>query len=264
MKRTLLFSFKLFRREEPSLYLPIIMYTKQSTIIEHVKETLEQAYKRENCDRPFTTLTFAQSLDGSIAAQPGTTLKLSNTYSQTMTHQLRAIHDAILVGVSTVSADDPQLTVRLVEGENPRPIIVDSHLRFPLQAKLLQKQCISPIIATTMEACHKKETQLKDAGAQILRLPTQENGRVNLSALLSRLRRMDIQTVMVEGGARIITSFLAARLVDQFVLTISPVFVGGLRAVNPLGDLPIDRMPRLKNMHYQLLSENLIIRGDFV
>src|SRR5262249_3832268 len=84
--------------------------------------------------RPFVTLSYAQSVDGSIAARPGQPLALSGAQSMTLTHQLRVAHDAILVGIGTVLADNPRLTVRLVEGKNPQPIVADSHLRFPLSA----------------------------------------------------------------------------------------------------------------------------------
>ena len=87
--------------------------------------------------RPFVTLSYAQSLDGSIAARRGATTPISGPDALRLTHQLRAHHDAILVGIGTVLADDPQLTVRLVAGPNPQPVIVDSRLRLPLTARLL-------------------------------------------------------------------------------------------------------------------------------
>ena len=85
-------------------------------------------------DRPYTTLAYAQSLDGSIAATPGRTLHLSNALSRTMTHHLRARHDAILVGINTVLTDNPRLTVRLTAGRHPRPVVIDGCLRMPLGA----------------------------------------------------------------------------------------------------------------------------------
>src|SRR5512133_2370683 len=87
--------------------------------------------------RPLVTLSYAQSLDGSLAAQRGTPLALSGPQSMELTHRLRAAQDAILVGIGTVLSDNPRLTVRLVEGSQPQPVILDSHLRFPLNANLL-------------------------------------------------------------------------------------------------------------------------------
>ena len=88
--------------------------------------------------RPLVTLSYAQSLDGSIARERGKPLALSGPESMRLTHQLRAAHDAILVGIGTVLADDPQLTVRLVEGKSPIPVILDSRLAISPTARLFQ------------------------------------------------------------------------------------------------------------------------------
>jgi 3,4-dihydroxy 2-butanone 4-phosphate synthase/GTP cyclohydrolase II len=88
--------------------------------------------------RPFVTLAYAQSLDGSLAARRGEPLSLSGLESQKLTHRLRASHSAILVGISTLLADDPQLNVRLVEGENPQPVVLDSRLRTRFKARVFQ------------------------------------------------------------------------------------------------------------------------------
>ncbi len=102
-------------------------------------------------ERPYVTLSYAQSLDGSITARRGEPLAISGPESLEMTHRLRAEHDAILVGIGTLLADDPRLSVRLVAGADPQPIIVDSRLRFPLNARILLDGR-SPWIATTEEA----------------------------------------------------------------------------------------------------------------
>lgn len=237
------------------------MFVKQSEIIEHVAETIHQA--PSNCNHPFITLSFAQSLDGSLTAQPGTFLQISGPQSHAMTHQLRAMHEAILVGINTVLVDNPRLNVRLVEGKDPRPVIVDSHLRIPLQAKLLQRPDMSPIIATTVQAPQEKETRLREIGAEVLRLPEREDDRVSLPHLLVQLKKMGIHTLMVEGGARIITSFLAARLANQLVLTISPMFVAGVRAVQSLDNIKAEHRPRLNNVHYEIFANDIVMRGDF-
>ena len=88
--------------------------------------------------RPLVSLSYAQSLDGSLAARRGSPLLLSGKASMQLTHRLRASHDAILVGIGTILADDPQLTVRLVQGPQPQPVILDSHLRLPPNARVFQ------------------------------------------------------------------------------------------------------------------------------
>jgi riboflavin-specific deaminase-like protein len=177
----------------------------------------------------------------------------------TLTHQLRTGHDAILVGIGTVLADDPRLTVRLVAGPDPQPIIVDSQLRLPLTARLLTEHPRKPIVATTATADPRRAAALQDAGAQVVRLPGTGNGRVSLPALLDWLYQSGLHRLMVEGGANIITSFLAAQLVDRLVITVAPLLVGGLNAV---GNLNGSGLPQLKNLHTQWLGKDMILSGD--
>lgn len=209
--------------------------------------------------RPFVTLSYAQSLDGSITRQRGQPMALSGQESLTLTHQLRTSHDAILVGIGTVLADDPRLTVRLVPGPDPQPIIVDSQLRLPLTAKLLTKHPRKPIIATTKTADPQKEASLQEAGATVVRLPATASGQVSLPHLLACLPKHSIHSLMVEGGAGIITSFLAGQLVDRLVITVAPLLVGGLNAV---GNLNGHGLPQLKNPHTQWLGKDMILSGD--
>ena len=110
-------------------------------------------------DTPFVTLAYAQSLDGSIAAYPGVPLAISGPVSMGITHRLRARHQAILVGIGTVLADDPRLNVRLVPGKNPQPVVLDNQLRFPLKARLLQGEK-KPWIMTSKQASSHKANAL--------------------------------------------------------------------------------------------------------
>ena len=105
--------------------------------IEEILSGVADHRQRTGC--PFVTLSYAQSLDGCIVAQPGQPLALSGAQSLILTHKLRAAHDAILVGIGTVLADNPRLDVRLAPGPDPQPVVVDSRLRFPLNANLLQQ-----------------------------------------------------------------------------------------------------------------------------
>ncbi|MCB8950658.1 MAG: GTP cyclohydrolase II [Ardenticatenales bacterium] len=183
--------------------------------------------------RPFVTLTYAQSLDGSIAAHRGQPLPLSGPEAMRLTHQLRAAHQAILVGIGTLLADDPRLSVRLSPGTTPRPVVVDSQLRFPLSARLLAEGR-RPIIATTTTASAARQTALEMAGARVVRMPASTTEKVDLTALLAWLRGQGYASLMVEGGATMITEFLRQGLVDRLVVTVAPVLVGGLNAVASL------------------------------
>jgi GTP cyclohydrolase II len=230
----------------------------------HSPETLSEraTAHRQRTGRPFVTLTYAQSLDGSIAADPGQPLSLSGPQSLLLTHYLRAAHDAILVGIGTVLADNPLLNVRLVEGKDPQPVIVDSQLRFPLEAKLLRRHPLSPWIATSEQADRERQRRLEMAGARVLRIPSTASGNVDLAALLKQLGTYGITSLMVEGGARIITSFLACQLANYLVLTVVPRLVGGVHAVGNLGQFEPARFPGLRNVGHQRLGEDLVLWGD--
>lgn len=209
--------------------------------------------------RPLVTLSYAQSLDGSITRQRGEPMALSGPESMAFTHHLRSSHDAILVGIGTVLADDPRLTVRLVEGSDPQPIILDSQLRLPLTAKLLTSHPRKPVVATTQTADPQKEAALSDAGATVVRLPATKQGQVSLPHLLHCLDTHGIRTLMVEGGAEVINSFLAQQLVDRLVITIAPMLVGGLNAVGSLNGLGL---PRLENPQTRWLGKDMVLSGD--
>lgn len=203
--------------------------------------------------RPLVTLSYAQSLDGCIAQRRGEPLQLSGRAALVMTHRLRAEHDAILVGIGTALADDPSLTVRLVEGPDPRPVIVDSRLRLPLHARVLRG---APWVATCAPAEHAAAVALRNAGADLLHLPATADGRVHLPSLLVALQTRGIRSLMVEGGARIITAFLNAQLVDRLVLTVAPRLVGGVRAPEEL-----ERALPLRDVRYEQLGDDLIVSG---
>jgi GTP cyclohydrolase II len=214
---------------------------------------------------PWVTLSYAQSLDGSIAAEPGKPLQLSNPQSQTLTHELRSLHDAVLVGINTVLTDNPRLTVRLVKGKNPQPVVLDSSLRFPVTSKLFRPPCIPPIIATAMKASALREKRLREAGAHVIRLRSRRKGLLDLRALLDHLKELGVRSIMVEGGGRVITEFLSCRLVDQVVVTIAPLVVGGVSAVTPLGFGSRHRSEgsgRLLNVQYHSFGGDLVVYAD--
>jgi GTP cyclohydrolase II len=232
-------------------------------IMEEIEALLAEIASRQlqSNGRPYVTLSYAQSLDGCIAAHPGQPLALSGPQSLSLTHQLRAAHDAILVGIGTILADNPRLTVRLAAGRDPQPVVPDTWLRFPPQANLLRNR-LPPWIAACEHADRERQRMLESAGARILRLPTDVNRQVNLADLLERLGTLGVNRLMVEGGARIITSFLRERLADLLVLTVCPTLVGGLRAVESLGGPDSAHFPRLRCPRYAQAGEDLILWGD--
>jgi 3,4-dihydroxy 2-butanone 4-phosphate synthase/GTP cyclohydrolase II len=210
--------------------------------------------------RSFVTLSFAQSLDGSITLKRGQWTEISGSESMRMTHHLRAAHQAILIGIGTALSDDPQLSVRLVDGPQPQPVVVDSQLRLPLTAKLFEQPRL-PWIFTTTVASEARQQALEAQGARVIRVDATPSGMVSLTAVLDFLYQAGLKTVMVEGGARIITSFLVAQLVDHMVVTIAPKILGGLHAIEYLNG---SGLPRLENAHYHVLGSDMVLSGSVV
>jgi 3,4-dihydroxy 2-butanone 4-phosphate synthase/GTP cyclohydrolase II len=210
--------------------------------------------------RPHITLSYAQSLDGSIAGRAGQTLGLSSPESLLITHRLRAAHDAILVGIGTVLADNPRLTVRLVEGPSPQPIVLDARLRTPVAAALFHHPRPPWLACRRSSAASLRATDLAARGARLIPLPMTARHRLSLPHLVRELAASGMRRLMVEGGAQVISAFVAAGLVDLLVLTVTPHLVGGLHALHlPAADL--QRLPRLQTAHCQPAGPDWIIWG---
>lgn len=216
-----------------------------------------EAFRKRN-GRPFIAVSYAQSIDGSIASRDRDPIALSGPQSSVLTHRIRACCDSILVGIGTVLADDPQLSVRRVKGKNPLPIVLDTRLRIPLGAKLVARaESVSLIIAGPQNGQERRRA-VEAAGAKPLTCATGEDGRIDLVALMALLAETKINSVMVEGGARVITSFLRARLVDQFIITLTPRLIGGLQVIDADGFRPADCLD-LDHVHYQRLDDDIIM-----
>ncbi|MEM7333755.1 MAG: GTP cyclohydrolase II [Chloroflexota bacterium] len=227
--------------------------------ISHTGPTAHSAPTSVNKNYPQITLTYAQSLDGSITLKRGQPLAISGKESMTLTHRLRATHDAILIGVGTLLADNPSLTVRHVKGDDPQPVILDSHLRTPPDARVIGLSSHKLLLFCKQDAAVDKMAALEQAGARVFPIRAADNGRLNLPDVLTTLKKEGINSVMVEGGSEVITSFLASRLVDRVILTIAPMFVGGLTAVH---NLNTNTLPKLRNIQQEWLGKDLIIQGD--
>jgi len=243
--------------------------------MDHIQTWLGEAQtQRRDYGRPLVTLSYAQSLDGCITFQRGQPLALSGDASLAFTHQLRAAHQSILVGIGTILADNPRLNVRLATGQDPQPVVLDSRLCFPQSCKLLNSGR-QPWIAHTPHASQERRTALETAGARLLEVPEDDHHQIHLPNLLGQLATLGVDSLMVEGGARVITSFLAARLVDQVILTIAPRFLGGLHAPENYTESletqtgngtskaaesgPI--FPRLKTWQMERVGDDLILWG---
>jgi GTP cyclohydrolase II len=190
--------------------------------------------------RPPVTIHYAQTLDGRLATRSGDSQWISAEPSTRFAHALRASHEAVMVGAGTVIADDPRLTTRLVKGPSPVRIVVDSTLRLSPSAKVVTDGVTQTILATTARATRDRRRAFASSRAEVLILPTTMDGRVNLGALLDELGRRGLASVLVEGGAGLITALLREHRVRRLVVSIAPIVVGaGIEAV---GDLDIVRL----------------------
>jgi len=208
--------------------------------------------------RPFIIVSYAQSIDGSIASREKQQIVLSGQKSMVLTHRIRSVCDAILVGIETVLADNPRLTVRLIEGKNPQTIVLDTRLRIPLASNLIKRSDMDSWIVGAKDNPRTRIEELTRAGAKVLPCAIAANGKIDLHALMSLLAGVEINSLMVEGGAQVITSFINARLVDQFIITISPKLVGGLQVINHPG-MTSGSHVRLGHVHYQPSDKDLIL-----
>jgi len=208
--------------------------------------------------RPFTLVSYAQCLDGSIATFDRRPLAISGRASMTLTHRLRASFEGILIGINTLLADNPRLTVRLVDGANPRPVVLDTHLRTPTASRLVQRNDRAVWLASAADPPEDRQAALTRAGAVCLTCSLNSRGQIDLHALLRNLHDRGIHSLMVEGGAQVISSFIRARLADLFIITVSPAIVGGLQAVDGRSTAPLSKLP-LTDIHYERLEDDLIV-----
>ena len=219
--------------------------------------------------RPVVTVSYAQTLDGRLATSTGSSRWISGSESLCFAHALRAGHDAIMVGVGTVCRDDPRLTVRLVGvpsgSRDPLRVVVDSTLRTPLTAAVLADGAAAgTVLAVTERAPAERCDAARALAATVLRLPGDAGGRVDLVALLAALHERGVGSVMVEGGARLITALLRARLVDRLAVCIAPKILGaGIEAIGDLGVSDLARALLLCDRRVTAYGADLVIVGRF-
>lgn len=212
-------------------------------------------------DRPYVVLKYAQTLDGRIATANGDSKWISSEEERAVSHALRATCDAVMVGVGTVLRDDPRLTVRLVPGASPLRVVLDSTLRTPSSALLLDGGPLT-VVLTTDRATEGDRRRLRETGAGIRVLPPGPGG-VDLAAGLRVLRECGVRSLLVEGGARVITSLLSAGLVDRVVVGTAPVIIGsGTEAVGDLGVARVAEGIALRNRSVHVTADDIVTAWD--
>jgi len=248
-----------------------------------VTEGVEEAAARElnrfflhhvRTGRPRVLAKPATSLDGRVATRTGESRWITGPASRRRAHELRQAVDAILVGAGTVIADDPSLTVRLdptalppADVRHPRPIVLDSRGRIPLECALLaERRDPGTLVATTPAMPDAHRHALERAGCEVLMLePGEGDTRVPLGPLLDHLGAEAVQSLLVEGGPSVHGAFLDAALVDELWCFVAPLVIGGQTsraAIDGLGVARLDHAARIDAPHIERLDGDVLIYGE--
>ena len=212
-------------------------------------------------DRPYVVLKYAQTLDGRIATGSGDAKWISGPGERRISHALRAACDAVAVGAGTVLVDNPLLTVRMVPGVSPIRVILDSTLRLPTDAHVFGADART-VVLTTERSSPARRAKLQERGVTVAVAREAPDG-IDLPDGLAKLQQLGIRSLLVEGGARVITSMLRERLVDRMVVAVAPLLLG--KGIEALGDLGIDLVAdglQLANRTVHQAGSDLLIAGD--
>lgn len=209
--------------------------------------------------RPLVTLKIAQSLDGRAATSSGESKWITGKEARRAGHLLRATHDAILIGIETALADDPELTCRIdgLEDCSPVRVVLDTRLRLPASSKLAQTARTIPTLVYSISG---SSPALSDTGVEIASISRDVRGRPDIGAVLNNLASRGITRLLVEGGASVHAAFIDRRLADRLEVFRSPMVLGGAGhcAVDALAALGLDEAPRFRATGRQVLGSDLL------
>lgn len=234
-------------------------------VLEAACRALNEAYiKHITTGLPLVTLKLASSLDGRTATRTGESKWITGVESRRLVHRMRSVADAVIVGVSTVLADDPELTVRHVRGRNPLRAVLDTTLKTPLPAKVLKAAdgCTPTLVFTTRAASDKKAAAMRNAGADVVVVPKGPGG-VSIERVLSELGGRGVISVLVECGGKLAASFLMAGLADRFSVFLAPVIIGGdgMPSVGELGVRALKDARELEDVTVRRIGADVLVEG---
>lgn len=233
-------------------------------ILEEKAKALNEAFtKYITTKKPFVVLKLAATMDGKIAAYTGDSKWIGSPNQRSFAHKLRNQVDGIMVGIETVLKDNPSLNVRLTKKtRDPIPIALDRKLRIPLESNILKIHERS-IIATSNKSKARKVENLKKLGATILKIREDKNGRLNLKELMTKLGRMEIMSVLIEGGSKVAASAIKSGIVDKVVFFYSPKIVGseGISMIGELGISTIAKSLQINNIKIRKIKDEVMVEG---
>ena len=234
----------------------------RSGVLEPQCRALNEAFIKYITRRlPFVILKIAATLDGKIATATGNSRWVTGREARRFVHALRNRVDAVMVGVGTVIADDPQLTCRIPGGRNPVRIILDRRLRIPLKARVLHEPG-KTIVVVGARASDKKIKVVEKLGAEVWRLP-ERRSRISLAAALKIAAEQELVSVMIEGGSLTAGRALSEKVVDKIAFFYAPKIVGGdgLAAVAALGVDDMRRSLPVENMEVERIGQDILVTG---
>ncbi len=214
-------------------------------------------------ERPFITLKYAMTLDGKIATANADSKWITGEAARTFAHRLRRQHDAVLVGIGTVVADDPELTTRMVQGKNPVRVVLDTKLRISLMATVLNPVA-ETIIFTGMEADEDKANALNALpNVEVVRLSAEE-GKLPIAKVVAALAERGITSLLVEGGSSVHGAFYDAGLADRVYAFVAPKIIGGKNALTAVGGEGSEFVAEgwlLEEVEVQKLGTDIMVTG---
>jgi GTP cyclohydrolase II len=212
-------------------------------------------------DRPFVVLRYTQTLDGQILAGSAEPESADAEAQAVIWHALRAACDAVLVGVGTVLANDPSLTVRAIPGRSPARVVLDSALRTPMTAAVLNLDAPTYLMTRSHVNDRSKHQALAARQVAIRRMPPGRGG-LDISAVLRQLHSEGIRSVVAEGGPRVLTSLLAANMADRVIISIAPQIRGRGPGVGELGNELTAHALRLNGRSVHLVGDTIIVAAN--
>ncbi len=229
---------------------------------ERCRELIAPFEKAVTTGLPLVTLKLAASLDGRIATKGGESRWITGERSRRLVHRWRDEMDAIMVGAGTVLADDPSLTCRRHRGRDPLRVIVDGRLRIPVDAKVLTNDLASGTLVATTRSAGGKVKKMLSNGVQVETF-TNSDARISHKALLRRLVRRGVSSLLLEGGAELAAGALRAGVVDRVACFVAPTIIGG-DGVAMIDALSLGRLkdaPRLRDVRVSRLGADVLIEG---
>ena len=248
---------------------------KGAALLKAAGVDVEEGFLKEECDRlnpvyfhfiqtglPYLVLKYAMTLDGKTAAVTGASRWVTGETARRDVHRLRNRYSGIMAGLGTVLADDPLLTCRLTNGRNPTRILCDSRLRLPLDSQICRTAKEVPTIMAAAAADGDKKARLEEMGVKVLTIP-EKDGMVDLPILMQRLGKLEIDSILLEGGGQLSYSALKAGLVQEVYAYVAPKIFGGAEAKTPVegpGVLSPDQAFQFFDPEVTALDDDLRLR----